>query len=110
VGYIEQRLISSLWNEIHLSPVVDIRAVNKVRGGARELAKYLGKERLNRYWMSYAWVFRGWVTWSRKFKRALGHYPGKSLLQSLARLNKVKRRLAMDFIELRCGRWEWFAT
>jgi len=88
--------------------VVDIRAVNKAHGGARYLAKYLSKEVLNRYWASYDWVFRGWVGWSKKFKRALGYFPSKLLLQSLARLEKEKRRLVMDFLELQAGRWAWF--
>ena len=83
-----------MWASIYCSPVVDSRAVYKVRGGAR----YLAKEALNRYWASYNWVFKGWVGWSKRVKRALGHYPSKALLQSLARLDKAKRRLAMDFL------------
>lgn len=99
--YMEQVLLSAMWASIHKSPVVDIRAVYKARGGARYLAKYLAKEVLNRYWASYNWVFQGWVGWSKRVKRAVGHYPSKTLLQSLARLDKVRRRLAIDFLECR---------
>ncbi|MBA7552328.1 hypothetical protein ES705_44886 [subsurface metagenome] len=98
-SYMEQVLLSAMWASIHKSPVVDIQAVYKVKGGARYLAKYLQKEALNRYWASYNWVFAGWVGWSRRVKRAVGHYPSRALLRSLAVLDKVKRRLAMDFLE-----------
>ena len=62
--YMQQASISSMWQDIHASPVVDIRAVYKARGGVRYLAKYLAKEACNRYWASYNWVFKGWVGWS----------------------------------------------
>ena len=39
--YMEQALISAMWQAIHQSKVVDIRAVYKDRGDARYLAKYL---------------------------------------------------------------------
>ncbi|MBA7535979.1 hypothetical protein ES705_28242 [subsurface metagenome] len=112
-SYMEQVQLSAMWASIHKSPVVDVRHIyswvrrdghkvkvwNNPKGGARYLAKYLAKEAVNRYWASYNWVFSGWVGWSKRVKRALGHYPSKALLQSLARLDKVKRWLAMDFLE-----------
>ncbi|GAI68147.1 unnamed protein product [marine sediment metagenome] len=97
--YMAQVQLSAMWASIHKSPVVDIKAVYRARGGARYLAKYLAKEGVNRYWASYNWVFAGWVGWSRRVKRAVGHYPSRALLRSLAVLDKVKRRLAMDFLE-----------
>ncbi|MBA7675783.1 hypothetical protein ES703_84020 [subsurface metagenome] len=97
--YMQQVQLSAMWSSLHASSVVDIRSVYKARGGARYLAKYLAKETLSRYWASYNWVFTGWVGWSRRVKRACGRYPSKALLRSLARLDKVKRRLAMDYLE-----------
>ncbi|MBA7577037.1 hypothetical protein ES708_18883 [subsurface metagenome] len=97
--YMEQVQLSAMWQDIHKSPVVDIRAVYRAKGGARYLAKYLTKEAFNRYWASYNWVFAGWVGWSKRVKRAVGAYPSKGLLRSLAIQDKVKRRLAMDFLE-----------
>ena len=95
-SYIEQLLISDLWVEIHHSPIVDIRAMYKVRGGARELAKYIGKEICNRYWCSYNWVFRGWVSWSRKVRQVRGYFPSKTILAILARISdRAKRKLAL---------------
>jgi hypothetical protein len=104
----EQALLSVMWQAIYKSKVVDIRAVYKARGGATYLAKYLvketGKKRwsvrrgkgkwvkvCNCYWASYNWVFQGWVGWSQRVKRVVEHYPSKRLLQSLARVDKVKR-------------------
>jgi len=88
--YMEQVQLSAMWADIHKSPIVDIRAMWSQRGGARYLAKYLVKSTANRYWASYNWVFEGWVGWSKRVNRAFGHYPSKSLLQSLARLPNVK--------------------
>ena len=99
--YMAQVQVSAMWASLHASPVVDIKAVWGSRGGARYLAKYLAKESVNRYWASYNWVFQGWVGWSRRVKRAVGHYPSRALLRSLAVLDKVKRRLAIDFFEYR---------
>ncbi|MBA7552900.1 hypothetical protein ES705_45477 [subsurface metagenome] len=107
--YMAQAQVSAMWEAIHQSPVVDIKAVYKAKGGARYLAKYLAKEALSRYWASYNWVFAGWVGWSQRVKRAVGRYPNKGLLRSLAVLDKVKRRLAMDFLEYRY-RPLWEAT
>ncbi|MBA7576363.1 hypothetical protein ES708_18202 [subsurface metagenome] len=106
--YMAQAQLSVMWAKLHLSPVVDIEAVYSQRGGARYLAKYLAKEALGRYWASYDWVFAGWVGWSRRVKRAVGHWPSRALLRSLAGLDKVKRRLAMDFLEWQHrSLWEW---
>lgn len=89
--FMAQVQLSAMWADIHRSPVVDIRAVWSQRGGARYMAKYLAKSVANRYWASYRWVFEGWVGWSRRVKRAFGHYPSKTLLQALARLDKTTR-------------------
>ena len=107
-SYMQKAVVSAMWANLHLSPIVDIQAVYEARGGARYLAKYLAKEAANRYWASYDWVFRGWVGWSKRVKRAVGRWPGRALLRSLARLDKVKRRLAMDFLEWQYRPlWEW---
>ncbi|MBA7711742.1 hypothetical protein ES703_120708 [subsurface metagenome] len=106
--YMAQVQLSAMWQSLHRSKVVDIRAVWSKRGGARYLAKYLAKEAINRYWASYDWVFSGWVGWSQRVKRACGNFPSRTLLRSLARQDKVKRRLAMDFLEWRYrSLWEW---
>jgi len=97
--YMEQVQLSALWQAIHISPVVDIRAVYKARGGARYLAKYLAKETLNRYWASYGWVFKGWVGWSKRVNRAIGHYPSRSIIELLAKMTAVARVEALKLLE-----------
>ncbi|MBA7589625.1 hypothetical protein ES708_31712 [subsurface metagenome] len=89
--YMAQAQVSAMWQAIHASPVVDIQAIYKARGGAQYLAKYLAKEGVNRYWASYNWVFAGWVGWSKRVNRVFGHYPSRSLLQGLARQDKTER-------------------
>ena len=37
--FMEQAVVSKIWNELHKSPVVDIRLVRGVKGGVRYLAK-----------------------------------------------------------------------
>lgn len=94
-SYIQQQLISAMWNDIHKSPIVFVEAMHKVRGGANELAKYLGKEVYNRYWASYNWVFRGWVSWTRAVKRYTQRYPTRSIIITLARMLPGRRREVM---------------
>ena len=96
--YMEQMLISAMWADLHDSPIVDIRSVYKARGGARYLAKYLMKDAFNRYWASYNWVFKGWVGWSKRVKRWVGHYPSRSILTRLAKLDIGKRLEVMWFL------------
>jgi len=97
-SYIEQQLISAWWTEIHKSPVVFVEAMYRVKGGARELGKYLGKQIRNRYWCSYDWVFKGWVGWSRKVRQLRGNFPSKTILVALAKLAKDKRKELQGFL------------
>ena len=60
-GYIPQWWLSRVWAEIHLSPVVDVRAVRGRAGGAAYLAKYLGKDARSRYSWGWDWVWRGFA-------------------------------------------------
>ena len=87
----DQVVVSAMWRSLYKSKVVDIRAVYKARGGMCYLAKYLAKGKLNRYWVSYNWVFHGWVGWSRRYCKVVGHYPSKTLLGALARLDASNR-------------------
>ena len=96
--YMQQASISNMWQGIHASSVVDIRAVYKARGGVRYLAKYLAKEACNRYWASYNWVFKGWVGWSMRFNKLVGHYPSQPVLRALARLDIGKRLAVMRLL------------
>ena len=58
-------MLSWLWSEIHLSPVVWIQAIRSPRDGAHYVAKYLGKDARARYSMSHGWL---WVGAARDWK------------------------------------------
>lgn len=60
-GYILQSRIAAWWAQIHLSPIVDVRAVQRKAGAASYLAKYLGKDPRSRYSWSWDWVWRGFA-------------------------------------------------
>jgi len=90
--YMPQDWVSDTWKSIHASPVVDIRAVQSAEGGVKYLAKYLSKDIHNRFWCSQNWVFKGWVGWTKEFCKQFGHYPHRSVVQSLARLDVERRK------------------
>lgn len=66
--YIPQSVVSSIWNEIHGSPIVDIRFV---RSKKSEIACYLAKYLCDgsRYGWSWNWVYVGFVAKWKWFKR-----------------------------------------
>lgn len=82
-SYIDQALLSHYWNDIHQSPIVDIRSVKRtdrhIRGAARELAKYMAKDGYRRYAWSWGWVYKGFVrTWTdgkRLFRQIASYEP-----------------------------------
>lgn len=81
--YIPQPVLSELWQEIHQSPIVDIRSVRPskryLRGAAAELAKYMAKEGCRRYSWSCGWVYKGfvrtWTTAKSLFRQILHYHP-----------------------------------
>jgi len=64
-SYIAKAYLSYLWNLLHQSPIVDIRAIKQGKGHKRRvanyLAKYMVKEFVRRYSWSWAWVYKGFV-------------------------------------------------
>jgi len=79
--YISQALLSSWWEEIHHSPVVDIRSFRPYGGKRRVasyMAKYMSKEGAHRYSWSWGWVWRGfcndWRQLKSAFYKAYGGY------------------------------------
>jgi len=59
--YIPHSWLSQVWSEIHLSPVVDVRAIKGHHGMGSYLAKYLGKDPRARYSWSQDWVWKAFV-------------------------------------------------
>ena len=77
--YLPQWWLSQVWGEIHMSPVVDVRAVRGKAGAASYLAKYMGKSLEARYSWSWDWVWKGFVgDW--KWLLRTGFEMGNSML------------------------------
>jgi len=82
--YIPQMWLSDQWEEIHQSPIVDIRAVRSKEGDKKRLAEYCvnqycaGQDEFIRYSWSWGWCFKGFVRVWKKLvdeyglKRAIG--------------------------------------
>ena len=82
--------------DVHRSVKPYIEAVDDVAGAAGYMGKYLHMQsyRLRKYIMSAGWVFPGWVSWSKRFRRKNGVYPDEmypGILGKLARMSKNVR-------------------
>jgi hypothetical protein len=67
--FIPQPWLSRMWNEIHQSPIVDIRSASRIKGlGRYVVSQYLSDQRCSflRYSWSWGWVYRGFVKIWRK--------------------------------------------
>lgn len=70
--YISQAVISYWWEQIHQSPVVDIRLLKAYGNNKRiasYMAKYMSKELSGRYSWSWGWVWRGFCRDWQLYKR-----------------------------------------
>jgi hypothetical protein len=73
-----------------------LAAVDDVDTAARYIRTYLHVQsyHVRKHIMSAGWVFPGWVSWSRWFKRRYGAYPDQKypgILVKLARMPKSVR-------------------
>lgn len=62
--FIPYTWLSRNWNDIHQSPIVDIRATSKIKGlGKYVVSQYLCDQRCSflRYCWSWGWCYRGFV-------------------------------------------------
>lgn len=72
-SYIEQKVLSDMWQEIHGARVVDIRRVKDLHGTRQmgnEMAKYMAKESSGRYSWDWGWVWKGFCGHWCQLKRA----------------------------------------
>lgn len=79
-SYIDQRLISQWWEEIHHAKVVDIRKVKYSRSPkqiACYMAKYLSKDNSFRYSADWGWVWRAFCKDWANLKR-IGWYVARN--------------------------------
>lgn len=82
-SYVEQRLLSVWWSEIHQSQVVDIRSFRPYKGKracASYMAKYMSKGGAGRYSWSWEWVWKGfcrdWTMFKKYWREHLEPLPG----------------------------------
>jgi hypothetical protein len=88
--------LEDMWIDVHRSIKPYIEAVDDVDAAARYIGNYLNTQsyHVRKYIMSAGWVFPGWVSWSKWFKRHYGVYPDQmypGILAKLARMPKSVR-------------------
>lgn len=73
-SYIDQMLLSNIWQEIHHAKVIDIRAVQPWVSRhklASDMASYMSKANLYRYSWNWDWVWRGFCKDWKELKHRL---------------------------------------
>jgi len=87
-GELEDMLI-----DVHRSIKPYIEAVDDVEGAARYIGNYLNNQsyRVKKYIMSAGWVFKGWIAWSKWFKKHYGVYPDQMYPGILAKLSRMPK-------------------
>jgi hypothetical protein len=80
---------------------MDLMARGKDVETARYIGKYLHTQsyHVRKYIMSAGWVFPGWISWSKRFRRKNGVYPDEmypGILIKLARMSKSERDEIMN--------------
>lgn len=94
--FMPQRELEDMLIDVHRSITPYIEAVDDVAGAARYVGNYLNMQsyRVKKYIMSADWVFKGWISWSKSFKRKYGDYPEQmypGMLAKLGRMSKSER-------------------
>ena len=91
-----QRELEDMWIDIHRSTKPHIETVDDVTAAARYIGNYMNTQsyRVKKYIISAGWVFKGWIAWSRRFKKHYGVYPDQmypGILVKSSRLSKSER-------------------
>lgn len=81
--------------------MASLAEVDDVAGAAGYIGKYLHMQsyHVRKYIMSAGWVFQGWVSWSKRFRRKNGVYPDEmypGILAKLASMSKSERDEIMN--------------
>jgi hypothetical protein len=98
--FMPQLELEDMWIGVHRSIKPYIEAVDDVDAAARYIGTYLNMQsyRVRKYIMSAGWVFPGWVSWSRWFKRNYGVYPDQKYPSILVKLARMSRRVRDEII------------
>ena len=91
--FMPQWEIEPMWVDVHRSIKPYIEAVDDVGVAARYIGNYLNTQsyHVRKYIMSGGWVFRGWIGFSRWFKKEFGVYPPSGILVELGEMSKEER-------------------
>ncbi len=108
--FMPQRELEDMWIDVHRSIKPYIEAVDDVGAAARYVGNYLNMQsyRVRKYIMSDRWVFSGWISWSKGFKRKYGDYPEQlypGIIVKLARMSKSERDGIMSKLMKIEGSW-----
>jgi hypothetical protein len=89
--FMPQRELEGMWIGVHRSIKPYIEAVDDVGAAARYMGNYLNSQsyRDKKYIMSAGWVFKGWIAWSKWFKKHYGVYPDQMYPGVLAKLSRM---------------------
>jgi len=98
--FMPQLELEDMWIGVHRSIKPYIEAVDNVAGAARYIGKYLHRQSydVRKYIMSAGWVFPGWVSWSKWFKRHYGVYPDQKYHGILAKLARMPKSVRDEII------------
>ena len=98
--FMPQLELEDMWIGVHRSIKPYIEAVDDVDAVARYIGSYLNMQsyRVRKYIMSAGWVFPGWVSWSKWFKRHYGVYPDQKYPGILVKLARVSKRMRDEII------------
>jgi hypothetical protein len=90
--------------------MASLAELDDVDGAARYIGNYLNTQsyRVRKYIMSAGWVFRGWVSWSRWFKKHYGVYPDQKYPGIMAKLSCMSKRGRDEIIMVELMRMEGF--
>lgn len=88
-SYIDQAMLSAMWQEIHGAKIVDIRRIKKLHGKGRlanEMAKYMAKENALRYSWDWGWVWKGFCRDWAALKHNFANLVADGFLQNFSQL------------------------
>jgi len=97
--FMPQIELEDMWIGVHRSIMPYIEAVDDI-GAARYIGNYLNMQsyRVKKYIMSAGWVFKGWIAWSKWFKKNYGVYPDQMYPGILAKLARLPRSVRDEII------------
>ena len=74
--------------------------VDDVAVAARYIGTYLNMQsyRVRKYIMSDGWVFKGWISWLKWYKRNYGVYPEQMYPGILAKLSRMSKSVRDEII------------